>query len=194
MKACDAGLIRLSAGNLSARTEDGFVAITPTSVRYDLLRPADIAIVDLDGQVVDAPLPPSSETPMHTALLKHFPEAGAICHTHSPYAITFSTQDSEVPIVNLELLVCGAPIPVARWARPGSSDMATVIVEKLDGRPKCKVCLMRNHGLVALGRDLYNAFEMAYDAEVGMQIYYQALQLGEPKVIAPKVAAEIRGV
>ncbi len=194
MKARKAGLIRLSAGNISARTADGFVAITPTSIDYDILHPADIAIVDLDGKLVDAPRKPSSETAMHTALLKRFPEVGAICHTHSPYAITFSTQNRDVPAVTLELLVCGAPIPVARWARPGSPDMSVAILEKLERRSNCKVCLMRNHGLVALGKDLDNAFELAFNAEVGMQIYHQALQLGEPNVISTEMAASIHGV
>lgn len=193
-KAVRAGLIRLSAGNLSARTADGLVAITPTSIPYDQLRPEQIAIVDLDGRPVDAPRKPSSETPMHTAILKALPRVGAVFHTHSPYAMTFAALGQPVPPVSLELHFCGAPIPVARWACPGTADAGAVAVELFSSRPELKVCLLRNHGLVALGRDLAQAFELAYDAEVGMQVYHQARLLGQPEEIDPGRAAEIRRV
>lgn len=183
MKAVKTGLIRLSAGNLSARTADGFVAITPTGLKYDVLQPEQIAIVDLDGRLVDAPCPPSSETPMHTAILRHLPAVGAVCHTHSPYAMTFAALGREVPRVTLELFRCGAPIPVARWACPGTVDAGVVTVDLFQRRPDLKVCLLRNHGLVSIGRDLEQAFELAYDAEVGMQVCHQALLLGQPELI-----------
>lgn len=194
MKARDAGLIRLSAGNLSARTGDGHVAITPAGIKYDVLRPADIAIVDLEGKLVDAPRRPSSETPMHTAILRHLPQVGAVCHTHSPFAITFAALGRDVPMATLELFACGAPIPVARWACPGTPEAGVVTVELFGTRHGLNVCLLRNHGLVAIGRDLEQAFELALDAEVGMQIYHQALQLGQPELITEERAAEIRRV
>lgn len=194
MKAVKSGLIRLSAGNISARTEDGLVAITPTSIKYDVLRPEQIAIVDLAGRPVDAPYKPSSETPMHTAILKYLPAVGAVCHTHSPYAITFATLGREVPRATLELYMCGAPIPVAPWACPGTAAAGVVTVELFTQRPGLKVCLLRNHGLVAIGKDLEQAFELAYDAEVGMQIYHQARLLGEPELIDEERADQIRRV
>lgn len=194
LKAVKSGLIRLSAGNLSARTEDGLVAITPTSIKYDALKPEQIALVDLDGRLVDAPCPPSSETPMHTAILRHLPSVGAVLHTHSPYAITFAALGEAVPPVSLELYMCGAPIPVAPWACPGTAEAGGVTVDLFTQRPDLKVCLLRNHGLVAIGRDLGQAYEFAYDAEVGMQIYHQARLLGRPEVIDAARAAQIRSV
>lgn len=194
LKAVKSGLIRLSAGNISARTDDGLVAITPAGIKYDVLKPEQIAIVDLDGQWVDAPFKPSSETPMHTAILKHLPSVGAVCHTHSPYAITFATLGRDVPCLTLELFMCGAPIPVARWACPGTAEAGVVTVELFSQRPGLKVCLLRNHGLVAIGQNLEQAFELAYDAEVGMQIYHQALLVGQPELITAERQAEIRRV
>lgn len=184
LKACSSGLIRLSAGNISVRTEDGMIAITPTSIMYDRMRPEDIAIVDLDGKLVDAPRKPSSETPMHTAIFRHLPEVGAICHTHSAYAMAFAALGKEIPVICLELYVCGAPIPVARWAAPGTTDAGDVTVEIFKNRPELKICLLRNHGLVGIGKDLENAYELAFDAEIGMQTYHQALQVGQPVPIA----------
>ncbi len=192
MKAKDARLIRLSAGNISTRTREGLVAITPTGVKYDVLRPEQIAIVDLDGKPVDAPSKPSSETPMHTAIYRNLPNVGAICHTHSPYAITFAALGKEVPMISVELFTCGAPIPVAPWACPGTAEAGVVTVEIFRSRPELKICLLRNHGLVAIGEDLDNAFELAFDAEVGMQIYHQALQIGQPEIMTQAYADQIR--
>lgn len=194
MKAQEAGLVRLSAGNISARTEEGYVAITPSGVKYDVLSPEQIAIVDLHGNPIDAPCKPSSETPMHTAILRHLPQVQAICHTHSMFAITFAALEIEVPIINLELYVCGAPIPVAPWACPGTAAAGEITVNLFKSRPGLKVCLLRNHGLVAIGRSLENAFEMAYNAEVGLRTYHQARQLGQPSIISPEQIEQIRAV
>ena len=192
IKIQDAGLTRLSAGNVSARTEDGLVAITPSAVKYDVLTPRDIAIVDLQGNPVDAARPPSSETPMHTAILRHFPDVNAVCHTHSPHAITFSMAVEEVPAANIELLMCGAPIPVGRWVCPGTQGGAEVAVELFSQHPGLKVFLLRQHGLVAVGANLGQAFEFAFDAEVGMQAYYYALNVGKPLPLTPQQIAEVQ--
>ncbi len=191
MKAVEANLIRLSAGNLSARTEDGYLAITPSGIKYDVLRPEDIAIVDLDGNPIDAPCRPSSETPMHTIILRSLPSVGAVFHTHSPYAITFAALEMEIPPINLELFACGAPIPVAEWACPATEEAGLRVVALFQKRPELRVVLQRNHGLVAIGADLEQAFELAYDAEVGMQIYHQALQIGTPIAMTPQQMQQV---
>jgi ribulose-5-phosphate 4-epimerase/fuculose-1-phosphate aldolase len=193
-KALSAGLVRLSAGNFSARAGDGMVAITPRAIHYDRLQPGDIAVVDLEGSPVDCPRPPSSETPMHIAIYRAQPEVGAICHTHSPYAIAFAMLGEAVPLANLELYACGAPLPVCPWACPGTPQAGDAVVAALQSRPGLKAVLLRNHGLVAVGRDLTQAYEMAYDAEVGMQAYHLARQLGAPLEITPQQRDEIRRI
>lgn len=194
IKAVNNGLIRLSAGNISTRTADGLVAITPSHISYDVLRPDDIVVVDVNGRPVDGRHKPSSETPMHTAIYRDLPQVGAIVHTHSPYAITFATLGKSVPMVTIELFVCGAPIPVAPWACPGTPKAGKVAVEEFQKRPELKVCLLRNHGLVAIGSHLDHAFEVAYNAEIGMQVYHQAVQIGEPELITQDRIEEILAV
>ena len=190
-KGVAAGLIRGSAGNFSMRTPDGHVAITPAKIKYDQLKPEDIAIIDLDGAHIDGPCKASSETPMHTTILRSLPHSGAVCHTHSPFAMTFAVVGQELPMVNTELLVCGAPIPVAVWACPGSAAGGEVAVEFFKARPELKVVLLRNHGAVSMGEDIDQAFEYAYDVEISAQVYYQALQIGNPIVIT---SAQVREV
>jgi len=190
-KANEVDLIRMSAGNISTRTEDGLVAITPSGVSYHNMTIEDISIVDLNGNLIEG-LKPSSETPMHTAIYRNVPETGSICHTHSSYVITFAMLGEEIPMVNLELMVCGAPIPVAPWASPGTHKAGEVAVDIFRKRPDLKVILLRKHGLVAIGENLDHAFNMAFNAEVGLEAYYQALQIGKPEPITEEQLAEIR--
>ena len=191
IKANEANLIRLSAGNISTRTEDGLVAITASGVAYRNMTIQDISIVDLDGKVIDGHKP-SSELPMHNVIYNNFPDVGSIYHTHSPYAITFAMLGEEIPRANLELMVCGAPIPVAPWACPGTAKAGEVTVEIMKQRPELKVLLLRKHGLVAVGMDPDHAFKMAYNVEFGLQCYYQALQLGKPEPVTDEQLAEIK--
>ena len=191
IKANEVNLIRLSAGNISIRIGKDLVAITPSGVKYDQMKVEDISIVDLDGKLMDG-LTPSSETPMHTAIYRNLSEVGGICHTHSPHAITFAMLEEEIPPVNIELFTCGAPIPVAPWACPGTPKSGTVTVEIFKSRPELKVVLLNKHGLVAIGRNLNQAFDMAFNAEVGFQTYHQALMVGKPQPLTTAQLAEIK--
>ena len=191
VKANEVDLIRMSAGNISTRTGDGLVAITPSGIKYRHMTREDISIVDLQGNLVEGPKS-SSETPMHSAIYRNLPDIGSICHTHSTFAITFAMLGRDVPMANLELVVCGAPIPVAPWACPGTPKAAEVTVDIFKSRPGLRVILLRKHGLVAIGANLDQAFEMAFNAEVGFQAYHQALQIGQPEPITDEQFAEIK--
>lgn len=191
VKANEVDLIRMSAGNISTCAEDGLVAITPSGISYRNMTIGDISIVDLDGNLVEGPKP-SSETPMHTAIYRNIPETCSICHTHSSYAITFAMLGEDIPLVNLELMVCGAPIPVAPWASPGTAKAGEVVVKIFKERPELKVLLLRKHGLVAIGSNLDHAFNMAFNAETGFRAYYQALQIGKPEPLTSQQFAEVK--
>lgn len=191
VKANEAGLIRLSAGNISIRTGKHLAAITPSGIKYHQMKVEDISIVDLEDNLIDG-LTPSSETPMHTAIYRNLPDVGGICHTHSSYAITFAMLGEEVPPANLELFACGAPIPVAPWACPGTKEISEVTVAIFGSRPDLKVVLLEKHGLVAIGKDLNHAFEMAFNAEVGLRSYHQALMVGTPQPLTDVQLEEIK--
>jgi len=191
VKANEVGLIRLSAGNISIRTGKHLAAITPSRIKYHQMKVEDISIVDLDGHLIDG-LTPSSETPMHTAIYRNLPEVGGICHTHSSYAITFAMLEEDIPPANLELFACGAPIPVAPWACPGTEKAGEVTVEIFRSRPELKIVLLNKHGLVAIGRDLNHAFEMAFSAEVGLRTYHQALLVSKPQPLTDSQLEEIK--
>ncbi len=193
IKAVDVGLIRLSAGNVSARTADGLVAITPSAIPYDQLTPEQISIITLQGEMVDGP-PPSSEIALHTALLRARPDIGAVFHTHSPYAMTFSVLGMDIPVTLTEILVCGGAIPVAEWVSPGSPHAGEVALATFEQHPGLKALLLRNHGGLTIGSDLTNAFKLAYNLEIGAQVYYQALKIGTPHVLTEAQIQEVREI
>jgi len=193
MKGVEVGLIRMSAGNFSVRTDDGLVAITPAAIHYDQLQVEQISIITPDGETVEGPRP-SSEIVLHTDIYKAMPHIGAVCHTHSPFALTFAVLGLEIPVITIEMLPCGAPVPVAEWASPGSAKGGRVAMAEFQKRPELRTLLLRNHGALAIGQDLPQAFDLAYNLEVGARIYYQALCVGKPVALTADQVQEVRQV
>lgn len=192
MRLDEAGLIRLSAGNISARDNNGFVAITPAGMPYSQMRASDIPVVDIDGTVVDGNLRPSSETPMHTAIYKELPDVGAVVHTHSVHALAFAACAVEIPVVCLEILLVGGPVPVAAYACPGTIEAGEVACEVFKSRPSLKALLLRNHGAVSIGSNLDQAFRAAWNCETGAQVCLAAQQIGHgPNALSKEQIAEI---
>ena len=91
-------LVILTWGNVSAIDhESGLVVIKPSGVDYDTMTAEDMVVVDLDGNVVEGSLRPSSDTPTHLALYRRFPEIGGVVHTHSTYATAWSQAGLAIP-------------------------------------------------------------------------------------------------
>ncbi|NRB76738.1 MAG: L-ribulose-5-phosphate 4-epimerase [Verrucomicrobiales bacterium] len=92
------GLVRLTWGNVSGIDRDkGFFVIKPSGVSYDNLKPEDLVVLDLEGEVVEGSMRPSSDTPTHRILYREFPEIGGVTHTHSVNATMFSQAGVELP-------------------------------------------------------------------------------------------------
>lgn len=191
MLLCENDLIRLSAGNISASDGKGHIAITPAGLRYDRMKPEDISIVDPDGNLVDGEHKPSSETPMHTAIFRGRPDVGGVVHTHSVNAIAFASTGVELPVTCIEILAVGGPVPVAPYACPGSTEAGEIAVAYFKERPQLKVLMLRNHGLVAIGKNVYDAYQNAYKFETGAEVYYRALGIGTPIVLTDEQIEEI---
>jgi L-ribulose-5-phosphate 4-epimerase len=92
------GLVTLTWGNVSGLSDDGkLVVIKASGVAYANMRPEHMVVVDLDGNVIEGDLRPSSDTPTHVLLYKSFPRIGGITHTHSRYATIFAQARMEIP-------------------------------------------------------------------------------------------------
>ncbi|MDZ7723090.1 MAG: L-ribulose-5-phosphate 4-epimerase [candidate division KSB1 bacterium] len=87
-------------GNVSAiDRNEGVIAIKPSGISYDTLSPNDIVVLDVDGNVVEGNLRPSSDTKTHLVLYKHFPEIGGVVHTHSTFAVSWAQAAKPVPVL-----------------------------------------------------------------------------------------------
>lgn len=185
-------LIRLSSGNISVRLPDENIAITPSAVLYAEMKPEDIVIMDLNGNAVDGDHKPSSEKSLHLALLQSRDDIQAVVHTHSVYAIAFSSVEMQLPLICLELISVGGPIPVAEYCCPGTAKVGEVAAGFFASRPILKGLLMKNHGMVAVGSNLQEAYQNAYNLETGAEIYHLALQTGKiPNILSDKEVQEI---
>lgn len=173
-------LAQLSEGNISARDpQTGLIAVTPTSLPYTKMTVDDIVIIDLDRNIRWGNHRPTSETPMHTLILRERPDVGAVVHTHSPYALTFAVTAREIPIVHLEAAYrVGERIPVARHAPPGTEELGWTALEALGGPGGPRACLLQNHGLLAVGSTVEEALTAAVVAEEAARVYLQCLQIG----------------
>lgn len=94
-------LVTFTWGNVSGiDREAGLFVIKPSGVAYETLKPSDMVVVNLKGEVVEGDLRPSSDTPTHVVLYNQFKDIGGIVHTHSPYAVTFASANLDVPALN----------------------------------------------------------------------------------------------
>lgn len=187
------GLVRQSSGNVCARGSDGVIAITPAGVAYDDLRPEAMVILDARGRVLEADLSPSSEAPMHLAILDALPWVGGVVHTHSIFAMALAALALEIPAVCLELVALGAPVPVTEFVCPGTARAGEVVATAFRGRPGLLALLLRNHGGLTLGSTVEAACQNALALETGAQVYHRALGTGiRPRVLTDAQVAEIR--
>jgi len=112
-----AGLVVLTFGNASAADRAaGVMAIKPSGVRYDELRPESMVVVDLEsGAVVDSEYQPSSDTPTHIVLYREFAQVGGVVHTHSPFATAWAQACREIPCLGTTHADhFHGPVPVTR--------------------------------------------------------------------------------
>ena len=167
--------------------ETGYVCITPSGVDRELLKPEDIAVVDMNLNVIEGGRP-SSETMMHIETYKARPDVFGIAHTHSKMATAFAVLAKPIPAVIYELAgfkLDHAMIPVAPYGRPGTPELAQRVAEKT---AVSDMVLMEKHGAIAVGKTLDDAYLAVQYIEEVAQIYYDALVINQGK--EPDVFAE----
>jgi L-fuculose-phosphate aldolase len=180
----DAGINRGKSGNVSARLQsggfDGFL-VTPSALPYAQTTPADIVAVSLGGEA-HGPRPPSSEWRFHRDIYTHREDAQAVVHAHSPFATSLACLRRGIPAFHYMVAVAGGnDIRCAPYATFGTQALSDNVVAALAGRT---ACLMANHGLVAIGSSLDAALALAVEVETLAQMYWSALQAGEPVLLS----------
>jgi len=172
------GLVTGTAGNVSALAGE-LVAVTPTGARLEELTAEQVAVVGLDGALLDGDLAPSTELGLHLGIYRRG-DAGAVVHTHSPFATALACVIDELPVVHYQMLGLGGPIRVAPYATFGTPELAALTLTALEGR---SAALMANHGAIAVGPDLDTAMEQARLLEWACELYWRAAAVGTPRVL-----------
>ena len=165
------GLVLFTWGNVSAiDRESGLVVIKPSGVSYDNMKPSDMVVVDLDGNVVEGSLRPSSDTPTHVVLYKAFPEIGGVVHTHSTFATAWAQAGRDIPNIGTthadyfhEDIPCTRDMKKAEVFGEYEKETGNVIVERFKGMAPMDTpaVLVKNHGPFAWGTDADNAVHNA---------------------------------
>lgn len=175
------GLTYGKSGNISVRRDERSFFVSPTGMSYESLAPEDIPLVDSEGRWFGRRRP-SSEWRFHRDILKSRSEVGAIVHTHSPKATALACTGRGIPAFHYMVAVAGgADIRCAPYHTFGSEELSTAAVEALKDRA---ACLLANHGVIALGRDLEGALSLAGEVEDLAAKYCAVLALGEVRILS----------
>jgi L-ribulose-5-phosphate 4-epimerase len=182
----DAGLVIWTGGNISQRVEGGFL-IKPSGVMYPELTADAMVLCDLDGNVVEGPRSPSSDTAAHAYVYRNMPEVGGVVHTHSNYACGFAAAEKSIPCVLTAIAdEFGGDIPLGPFAIIGDDSIGRGIVETLEGH-RSPAVLMRQHGVFTIGKSGKDALKAAVMCEDAAKSVSIAMQVGEPKRLSNEV-------
>lgn len=177
------GLCTWTMGNVSIRDpEKGLVAIKPSGVMFTDLTPESMVVVDMDGNIVEGNLLPSSDTASHLYIYQHLEHVNGVVHTHSNYATAFAANNMEIPIVLTAMGdEFGGPIPCGGFALIGGEEIGKVVVETIgDG----KSVLLKNHGVFTVGRTGKEAVKAAVMTEDSAKTVWLAMRIGKPAEIS----------
>jgi L-fuculose-phosphate aldolase len=179
------GLVVGTSGNLSVRVGDVVLA-SPSGLDYDDLTPELVCVCDLDGNLLEGPLEPTSEMPLHLSVYHSTPHT-AVVHTHARAAAAVSVLVKELPPIHYMTAMFGGIIRVADYATYGTPELAASVGKAMDGRTGC---LMANHGTVAAGPSLANAYLLNQHLEWLCDVWLRAATAGAALGVRPAVLDE----
>ena len=172
------GLNKGTSGNVSLRCDDGFL-ITASGLNIEYMTPDSMVFMQFDGsfepQVKLNANKPSSEWRFHCDILASRSDVNAVVHTHSMFATTLSCLHQDIPPFHYMIAVAGGDtIRCAPYALFGSQQLSDNALVALMDR---KACLLANHGMIALGKDLEDTLAVAVEVENLSEQYWRILQV-----------------
>ncbi|HOK29509.1 MAG TPA: L-ribulose-5-phosphate 4-epimerase [bacterium] len=178
-------LVTMFSGNVSGRDpETGYVAIKPSGMNYRNMRPEDMVIVDMNGDVVEGKHKPSVDTLTHLYIYKNRPDVNGITHTHSNYATSFAALGQSIPVYLTAMADdFGGPVPCTDYAPVGSEAIGKEILRVIGNSP---AVLVKNHGVFTIGKSPSEALKIAVMLEDIAKTVHLALLRGKPQEIPPE--------
>lgn len=182
-KTISSGLTKGTGGNLSAVCrEKNLMAITPSGIDYFEITPEMIMILDVEtGKTVEGTKIPSSERDMHRIFYKYRTDIDAMIHTHTTFAATISCMNMDLPPIHYLLANAGTDVKCAPYATYGSLALAKNAYKYMEDR---KAVLLANHGMLAGGKNLGEAFAVTEAVEFCCELYYRTKSMGEPVALS----------
>lgn len=172
-----AGLTEGTAGNVSGRTSDGRVVLSPSAMPYPEMKVNDLVVTDLEGTVIEGHRAPTTELDLHLACLRQHQDVRAVVHTHAVYASMFAIAGQSIPCVLEEFeYYVGGDVQVAPYERTGTKALGTGVAALLGDRA---AALLANHGLVVVGVSPAEALQLTKLVERAARIIWGARALGE---------------
>lgn len=165
------GLVIFTWGNVSGiDREKGLVVIKPSGVDYDVMKPEDMVVVDLTGNVIEGQLKPSSDTPTHLAIYRAWPEVGGVVHTHSTFATAWAQAGLDIPNIGTthadyfhQAIPCTPDMTEAEVKGAYELETGNVIIKRFEGMNPMHTpgVLVKNHGPFAWGKNAHDAVHNA---------------------------------
>lgn len=194
----ESGLVVLTWGNASEiDREKGIIVIKPSGVDYAKMRAQDMVVTDLDGNVIQGDLRPSSDLDTHIAIYKGFPEVGAVVHTHSRWATVFAQAGKDIPMLGTTHAdAFYGDIPCTRKMTPeeirGRYEFETgkVIVERFEGLDPTAVpgVVVNSHGPFTFGKTIFEAVKNAIILEEAAMMAWHTLRLNPDATFQSELA------
>jgi L-fuculose-phosphate aldolase len=172
------GLVTGTSGNLSCRAGEG-VLISATGAALGQLDVDQIPLVNLEGEVIDGDLEPSSEISLHLGMYRRY-RAGAVVHSHAPMSTAVACVIDELPCVHYLMVDLGGSVPVAPYFTFGTQQLADAVHEAIEGHT---AALMANHGTLAYGDDLSTAANRTRLLEWVSTLYWHASAIDTPRTL-----------
>lgn len=186
------GLVEGTAGNISARDEDGNLWITPSSIDYDAMVLEDLVRVDPGGKVLEGTKSPSSEMPLHLACYAAYDDIGSVIHSHPVHATMFAVAHRPVlSCIDEFSIYIGGEVRCTEYAASGTPELGEQAVTALKDRG---AALIANHGMVAVGPTPDKVLHITALVERSAHILWGASQLGQLHPLPEDVNAGFAGI
>jgi L-ribulose-5-phosphate 4-epimerase len=176
-------LVVWTGGNLSARDpESGLVVIKPSGIPYNELTSENHVVVNLQGDIIEGDLKPSSDTASHLYIYRHRPDINGVVHTHSPYATAFAAVGKPIPACLTAIGdEFGGPIPCAGFALIGGEEIGKQVIKHIGSS---SAVLLHQHGVFTIGPTAKAAIKSAVMVEDAARTVWYAMQIGQPEDIS----------
>lgn len=170
-----------TGGNISVfDRESEVMLITPTGIPFDEIKPEDIVLMDLSGNIIEGDKKPSSEWYMHKIFYERRTDINSVIHAHTIYSTVLATLRWTLPASHYMLAVAGPDVKCAEYASYGTEELGENAFEAMRDR---KAVLLANHGILVGDNDLSGAFNVLEEVEYCSNIHIKACSVGEPVLI-----------